>query len=360
LLDEPPASPEAGTWAADAAPLAAAPAARPVVGVLPAPVDDEVRALAQELRRRYGDRLHLGTSSWSFPGWTGLVWGKAYSEPKLAREGLGAYAQHPLLSTVSLDRAFYRPLDAATYARLAHHTPEAFRFVVKAAAMVCDAAVREPGSGAALQDNPLFLDVQTTVQQVLRPAVQGLGKRLGVLVFQLSPLPAGWLLQPQALSDRFEQLWPAVKAELPAGSLAALELRDARMLTPALAAQLKAHGIRFALGLHDRMPAVAQQLPMLRATWPGDLVCRWNLQRGIRYNSAKDLWAPFDRLQAPDPATRGELARVIAGTLAAGYRAYVTINNKAEGSAPLSVQALAHEVLAAADRTAAAGHPDTV
>lgn len=55
------------------------------------------------------------------------------------------------------------------------------------------------------------------------------------------------------------------------------------------------------------------------------------------YESAKAQCAPFDRLQDPDPTTRAHLARVITGTCSAGQNAYVTINNKAEGSAPLSV-----------------------
>jgi hypothetical protein len=89
------------------------------------------------------------------------------------------------------------------------------------------------------------------------------------------------------------------------------------------------------------MPAIDAQLPMLRATWPGDLVCRWNLQRGQHYANARDRWAPFDRLQAEDEPTRQTLARVMRATLDAGHRVFVTINNKAEGSAPASVQALA-------------------
>jgi hypothetical protein len=125
----------------------------------------------------------------------------------------------------------------------------------------------------------------------------------------------------------------------------ALEVRDAELLTPELARLLRAHGVRCCLGLHDRLPAIDAQLPMQRATWPGDLVCRWNLQRGQRYAQARDRWAPFDRLQAPDLPTRTTLARVMAGTLNAGHRVYVTINNKAEGSAPLSVLALAEALL---------------
>lgn len=313
--------------------------------VLPAPPGAHVHALAQALHARWGERLHLGTSSWHFPGWQGLVWQGRHGDAVLSRHGLAAYAQHPLLRTVSLDRAFYRPLDTATYRALAAQVPDGFRFVVKAAALVCDAVQRDAASGAALQPNPLFLDPAAALQLCVQPAVDGLGPRLGALVFQLSPLPARWLRDPDALHRRLQDLFSAVVPALPRDSLVALELRDAELLTPALAALLRAHGVRCCLGLHDRLPAIDAQLPMQRATWPGDLVCRWNLQRGQRYAQARDRWAPFDRLQAPDLPTRTALARVMAGTLNAGHRVYVTINNKAEGSAPLSVLALAEALL---------------
>lgn len=86
---------------------------------------------------------------------------------------------------------------------------------------------------------------------------------------------------------------------------------------------------------------------MLRALWPGPLVCRWNLHRkhgGHGYEEAKQLYAPFDALVDPDPDTRDVLARVIVATAAAGFHSFVTINNKAEGCAPLSVIALARAV----------------
>lgn len=311
-----------------------------------APLPEAVHAAAAELRQRWGGRLHLGTSSWYFPGWAGQVWERPYPEATLSREGLAAYAQHPLLNAVSLDRAFYRPLEEATYRRLAAQVPADFRFVVKAASQVADAVERSPGQGAALRDNPLFLDPEAALSLCVRPAVAGLGPKLGVLVWQVSPLPRRWLADEAALLQRLETLWRALQPELPASVQMALELRDASLLSPALAASLKDHGVRYALGLHDRMPSAEDQLPMLRATWPGDLVCRWNLQRGLRYTQARDSWEPFDRIQAPDEATRQTLVKVIEATLGAGHHVYLTINNKAEGSAPASLLALVMALLA--------------
>ena len=120
----------------------------------PAPVDPAVARIAAALP----PRIHLGTSSWSFPGWTGLVYapqgGRLPTEHAIARRGLAAYAAHPLLRTVSLDRTFYAPLSADEFARYAAQVPEHFRFVVKAPAAITDPAIRRPGSGEPAGDNP--------------------------------------------------------------------------------------------------------------------------------------------------------------------------------------------------------------
>jgi uncharacterized protein YecE (DUF72 family) len=142
---------------------------------------------------------------------------------------------------------------------------------------------------------------------------------------------------------------PALQPAAPDGVIA-VEVRNPEWLTPQFAQVLREAGARYCLGLHPKMPPIEAQLPLLRALWPGALVCRWNLHRrhgAYGYETAKGLYEPFDRLVDPDPETRAVLARVIAGTVGAGQPAYVAINNKAEGSAPLSVQALAEAVLEA-------------
>ncbi len=306
-------------------------------------------ALGAQLDAAFNGRLYLGTSSWSFTGWRGLVWDEAdHSESELSRHGLAAYARHPLLRTVSLDRTFYRAVDATTFAQLARQTPEHFRFVVKVPSEITDAVVRAADSGAPLIDNPQFLDPQRALALAVRPAVEGLGAKLGALVFQISPLPAAWLRNANALHERLAPLWRVVVPAMPASALTALELRDSRMLTPRLTRQLAEHGVNYCIGLHDRMPSAARQAVAAQAAGRGDLICRWNLHQGLRYNQAKAQWAPFDKLQAPDFETREALAQAVVATLAEGYRAFVTINNKAEGSAPLSVIELAKSILRSA------------
>ena len=317
-----------------------------------AAADAALAAVAAQLESAFNGRLYLGTSSWSFPGWSGLVWDeRGYSEAQLVRDGLRAYAQHPLLRSVTLDR-FDRAIQRDACARLAAQTPEPFRFVVTAPSEITDAVLRSGDRGGPLRDNPRFLDARLALDGVVTPAVEGLGHRLGAIVFQLPPLPVNWLRNSRALLERLDALWRAVVPAMPAGALTALEVCDPRMLTPSLIAQLARHRVAYCIGLHDNMPLLRQQMAVAHgAGGDGDLICRWSLRQGVRYNQAKAQWAPFNRMQAPDVATRDALAQAIVGTLSAGHRAFVTIDNEAEGSAPLSVIELAGSILREAGTT---------
>ena len=300
--------------------------------------------------------LRLGGSSWSFPGWAGQVWAKPYSERILAQRGLTAYAQHPLLRTVSIDRSFYRPLAASEYAVYAAQVPADFRFIVKAPSLVCDAQVRgEEGRGREL--NPVFLNPDLAIDTYVRPACDGLGNKLGVLLFQISPLPTQRVVQLDQTLSKLELLARAVQAllaEMPQDTrpIVAFEVRDADFLRPDVMPRfahiLRSTGATYCLGLHAKMPRIDQQLPLLRALWPGPLVCRWNVNPifgPYGYADAEKLLAPFDRIQHPDETTRSALARTIHGICGRGQPAYITISNEAEGCGPASMVQLAQCLL---------------
>jgi uncharacterized protein YecE (DUF72 family) len=95
------------------------------------------------------------------------------------------------------------------------------------------------------------------------------------------------------------------------------------------------------------MPSIDEQVPILRKLWPGPLVCRWNLNPvhgAFGYEDAGQIYSPYNRMIDPDVETRAKLAKIIAGTASAGQNVYVSISNKAEGSAPLSVIELARAI----------------
>lgn len=127
----------------------------------------------------------------------------------MAREGLAAYSQHPLLRCVSLDRSFYHPLSASEYAAYAAQVPAGFRFLVKAPSLICDAVVRGK-DGRGLHDNAAFLDSVLARTQFVEPATEGLGRKIGALVFQLSPLPPNWLARVDELLARLATILQAL------------------------------------------------------------------------------------------------------------------------------------------------------
>jgi len=291
--------------------------------------------------------IRLGTSSWFFPGWRGLVYEGVHPQATLSRKGLAAYAQIPLLRTVSLDRTFYAPISAVDYARYASQVPEHFSFVVKAPAIVCDAVMRDE-EGRGKVPNPHFLDAAIATREFVLPCLEGLKAKAGPLVFQVSPLPRSLVEDASLFIERLEAFFAALPRELGTHSpIYALELRNPELLTPRLMRMLARAEVRYCVGLHDRMPEVERQEAALRALdgeEPGPLVVRWNLHRGFLYQAAKQRYEPFDRLVDQDGETRRALARMAATAFRAGRKVWITANNKAEGSAPLSVLELAREI----------------
>jgi len=322
-------------------------------GVDPAAADPLARRLADAL----SPRIRLGTSSWSFPGWTGLVYaprnGRQPTEKDLARTGLPAYAAHPLFHTVSLDRTFYAPLSREAFAAYAGQVPAGFRFVVKAPAAITDPVIRRSGSGEPARANPSFLDATAAAVAFVQPAVAGLGAAAGPLVFQFPPLGRTLLADVPGLAARIGSFLAA----LPRGPVYAVEVRDPELVGPPLAAAVAAAGAVPCLAVHARMPPVDEQAEAFgvaramggrTAGQAGGtpLVARWNLHAGKVYEQAKSDYFPFDRLVDEDPASRLALARLLRLAAAADRDAFVTINNKAEGSGPLSVLRLAEAIVA--------------
>jgi uncharacterized protein YecE (DUF72 family) len=307
----------------------------PPVG--PATVESEVLELAMQLPRH----LYMGTSSWVFPGWHGLVWDRIADEASLAKTGLEAYSRHPLLNTVCIDRTFYAPLDAGQYSAYAAQVPDRFRFVVKAPGAVTQSWLRS-GDGTP-KGNPTFLDAAHAIEHFVEPCLLGLGPKAGALLFQFPPLGRAQLRELSRFIARLHEFLAA----LPQGPLYAIEMRDAAVLSRPFFAAVREGGAHYTVAVHPRLPAVAVQAAAMAGSGPGPLVVRWNLNPRETYEAAKARYSPFDRLVDEDVSTRESIARLVAAPLAADQPVFVIANNKAEGSAPLTLARLAAATVAA-------------
>lgn len=345
--------PHAGSLFGDSA------ADRAMDRVAPMPPSAEVRRVAATMPAH----VHLGTSSWAYPGWRGIVYSPRAPAAALASDGLAAYAACPLHRTVGLDRAFYATPSEVQYRELAELVPADFRFTVKAEQRVTRPQMAADGStfgdtGALRAGgiaNPLFLDPAFLADAVLAPAVAGLGDRLGPVVLQFPPLDlslGGSLGGAEAFVDRLAAFLGRARAGGAGGPVVAVEVRNRELFRGPLARRygdaLRAAGCVHSFLQHPTVPTVSEQRTALDGAGgvpPGPIVVRWMLRAGAGYEAASRAFEPFDRLLAPDEAVRHEVAALLA-ECAAARPGFVVINNKAEGSAVRSVQALAEAVVA--------------
>lgn len=288
-----------------------------------------------DIASRISPLLRLGTSSWSFPGWGGLVWRKRHDAQSLAKRGLEIYARHPLLSAVGLDRSFYAPVPIADMRLYNEQTPADFRFLVKAPQAVTQSWLRD-----SPEPNPNFLDAELVTHQWIEPAAIALGAKMGVFLFQFPPLGRRFTQHPKAFCDALD----AFLSQLPKGPAYAVEIRDREILTDAYRDALAANGVDHCFNIHPAMPSPTEQASLLPIESQRVFVCRWMLHSGMRYEQARERYAPFDKIVDPDPTSLDTIAGLALAAVGSSKPGIIIINNKAEGSSPLSVFRLSRRI----------------
>ena len=296
--------------------------------VTPVEPTSELEALGRALPAS----IVMGTSTWSFSGWAGLVYGAAYASSLLAQNGLCAYSVHPLLRGVGLDRTYYRPLSAAQAKTLANQVPDGFRFMVKAPRDL----TAQYGAHRTEQPACEPLDAQWAARNFIAPLAEGMGHKLGAIVFQFSPYKRGTLGGPQAFCQQLQAFLTA----LPEGPLYAVEIRNRDWLIPDYVAALCETDAVHCLSIHPRLPSLHEQMRLTGPALQRGIVLRWNLGHGRAYEDAYHRYHPFDRIVDPDLLNRDQIARLCARAARAGKLCQISVNNKAEGSAPASIIAL--------------------
>ena len=308
------------------------------------PAAEDVRALEERFAalRPLADALpssiRMGTSSWSFPGWKGIVYTKGGTASRLAQEGLREYARHPLLTTVGVDRSYYAPIPDADFARYADQLPEGFPCCCKAPAMVTSPVLPDRGSR---EPNPDFLNADRFIAELLEPVERTFREHAGPFILQFPAMLRRAPIQPSAFLEGLDRFL----GHLPASFSYAVELRDRALLNDTYAAVLARHGAAHVYNAWTAMPLPGEQAKTLPVESMPFAMVRLLLRPGATYEQQREAFAPFDRLQAPDEALRAETADIVGRAVERAIPAWVLVNNKAEGSAPLTVEELAPEIL---------------
>ena len=192
--------------------------------------------------------------------------------------------------------------------------------------------------------NPNFLSAAHFVNDVLVPFRDAdlLGNPF---VFELTPMPKG-ALDERTLIGRIDDFL----SRIPAGRYA-FELRNAELFGARWLDMLRAHRAAHVFTYWTAMPSLRVQLTKRALTAPFTVV-RLMLPPYTRYAARKAGFAPFDKLVEPQPEMRADVIDILRAAVEHGSKAaFVLVNNKAEGSAPLTVREIAKLTAAAFSRT---------
>ncbi len=282
--------------------------------------------------------IRFGTSSWTYPGWQGHVYHQTYPKAGAAAAMLAEYARFPLFRTVGIDSTFYAPPTPATLAAYGAALPPAFPCVSKVwdrVTMHSFAKARYRAEGG--EPNPDFLNPEVFLREVLEPYRSHFPDHLGPLVFEFQTIARSARLTGQDFADQLDRFFSRLPRDVPY----AVELRNREFLAPPYFAVLREHNVAHVFSSWTRMPPIGEQLEIPGAFTAPFVVARVLLRPGRTYNEAVDAFAPYDRIRDPNPALRRDLIRLIRQAAALRIPAYVLVNNRAEGSAPLTIAAIA-------------------
>ena len=284
--------------------------------------------------------IRFGTSTWTYEGWQGQVYKRTYAKTSFARECLGEFCQYlyhgqPLFRTVGNDATFYRPPTANQLTRYLSQIPEHFEmcFKVWEEITIPKYANQSRYGIRAGQENPNFLNAKGFIQQVLQPYRDAnFQAHTGPFLFEFQ--------RHGMLTGEFVDKLDAFFTQLPKDFPYAVETRNPGVLVPAYREMLQRHGIAHVYNHWSSMPELAEQHRLMGTFTAPFTVLRLLTPLKMTYEAAKKRAAPYDKIVGELPEMRKQTVSLVTEAVRKNVRAYVLVNNRAEGNAPLTVQAL--------------------
>jgi uncharacterized protein YecE (DUF72 family) len=284
--------------------------------------------------------IRFGTSTWAYEGWQGQVYKRQYVKSTFTRECLGEYCQYkyegePLFRTVGNDSTFYRPPTANQLRRYLNQIPEDFQMCFKVwEEITIPAYAKQPRYGArAGQPNPRFLDAKLFNDLVLAPYREAQFERhTGPFLFEFQRHG----MSTEEFCERLDMFF----LKLPRDFRYAVEVRNPGLLGMSYLQVLSRHGVAHVYNHWSYMPSLAEQHAKMQDFTAVFTVLRLLTPLKLSYEAAKKRAEPYTKIVEELPQMRREAVKLTRQAVSEGRRAYVLVNNRAEGNAPLTVEAL--------------------
>lgn len=295
----------------------------------------------EKLGRRIPVTVRFGTSTWNYPGWQGLVYHRDYGPKGAPTKMLEEYAAFPLFRTVGIDSSYYGPPTEDVLRGYAEHLPAGFPCISKVWSQVTvHRFTKAQDPSRAGKVNADFLNPDLFVEEIYQLYQRHFPHNTGPFVFEFQTLAKSGGIDADTFATRLDEFFSA----LPREGQYAVELRNEEFLTPMYFAVLREHGVGHVFNSWTRMPPIGHQLDLPNSITGPFIVARALLRPGRTYDEAVDAFAPYDRIREPNPKLRRDVVRLVETARRTRIPAYLLVNNRAEGSAPLTIAAIAEMI----------------
>lgn len=298
--------------------------------------------LAARLRVLAAEGIYLGGSSWKYQGWLGAIYSPERYQVR------GRFSQKRFEQTCLAEYAETFPVVCGDFSFYQFPAPEYWRTLFGSAPGPLQLAFKVPeeitvkawpvharyGPRAGL-DNPAFLNPEifrASFTDLLAPYRE----RVAVLILEFGTFSRRCY---QETADFLAELEPFLAA-LPAGFRYAVEIRNPEFLEPAYFSALAGHGVAHVFNAWSRMPEMHRQMKIPGAFTADFTVARALLRFGRAYEQAVESFRPYREIQDENPEGREALRRLIERARERREKAYLFVNNRFEGNAPMTIDAI--------------------
>ena len=188
------------------------------------------------------------------------------------------------------------------------------------------------------QPNPRFLDAKLFNEMVLTPCREAkLEPHAGPFLFEFQ--------RHDLSSDEFYSRLDGFFGQLTKDFSYAVEIRNAGLIGTEYRKVLEAHGVAHVYNHWSYMPSLAEQHHRMERFTAPFTVLRLLTPLKISYEAAKKRAEPYTQIVGELPEMRRDTVELVKKAVADGRRAYVLVNNRSGGNAPLTVQGLTEMML---------------
>ena len=294
----------------------------------------------QQLAQLAAHGIYIGTSSWKYPGWCGMIYDEQwyvtrgkFSEAKFNKTCLAEYAE--TYRTVCVDAGYYQFPTVDYLAGLCDQVPDGFKFAFK---VTDDITIKKfpniPRCGAkAGTMNPNFLNPEMLKRLFLEPC-SAFQSKIGALIFEFSTFHKHEFEHGRDFVAALDQFLSA----LPKGWDYGVEIRNKTWLQPDYFQMLRSHGVAHVYNNWTRMPSVAEQLAIEGSETADFTVSRFLLKPGRTYEASVEQFSPYKEIQDRVDEARTAAEKILEASFVKKKKGYVYVNNRLEGCAPLTIQ----------------------